>query len=181
LSAPRKASDRTIVLSLGSNIPPREEHVLAGVARLAQVPRFRLVALSSLYESEPVGISTATHFINAACIAVCGLPARELLAACRGIERESGRVDASSSRDRTLDIDIILYGDEVIREKDCAVPHPRFFERRFVLVPLMEIGPGIAVPPSGRTIEEIFRECGDRAWVRRVSGRIDPLNFLKTK
>jgi len=181
LSAPLTAPERVIVLSLGSNIAPREEHILAGVARLTQVPRFRLVAFSSLYESEPVGIPTKTHFINAACVAACGLPARELLAACRGIERESGRVESSASRDRTLDIDIILYGDEVIEERDLAVPHPRFRARRFVLMPLMEIGPGIAVPPSGRTIGEIFRDCGDRAWVRRVSGRIDPLNFLKTK
>lgn len=181
MSEPRRASEATVVLSLGSNIAPREEHILAGIERLARIPRVRIVLISSLYESEPVGVSSKTNFINAVCIAACGQSARGLLAECRAIERESGRDGVSVSRDRTLDIDIILYGDERIEETDLVVPHPRFVERRFVLEPLMEIGSRMTVPPSARTVEDIFRVCGDRAWVRRVSGRIDPLNFLKTK
>lgn len=182
MNAGRKASETTVVLSLGSNLGTREEHILAGVSMLERVAGLRILALSSLYETSPVGISTDRSFINAACIARCALPARDLLAACRGIEIGRGRsAAASASRDRTLDIDIVLYGDEVIREHDLTIPHPRLGERLFVLVPLMEICPGATVPPAGRPIADIFGTCGGEGWVRRVSGRIDPLNFLKTK
>jgi len=182
LNAGRRAPETTVVLSLGSNLGAREGHILAGVSMLERVAGVRILALSSLYETSPVGISTDKGFINAACVASCALPARDLLAACRGIESARGRSAATSaSRDRTLDIDIVLYGDEVIREHDLTIPHPRFEERLFVLVPLMEICPGATVPPAGRSIADVYRRCGGEGWVRRVSGRIDPLNFLKTK
>ena len=139
---------------------------------LDRIGDLRIVALSSLYETSPVGISTDKSFINAACIASCGLSARELLASCRGIERARGRsAVASASGDRPLDIDVILYGDEVIRERALTIPHPRFEERLFVLVPLMEICPDATVPPTGRSIAEIYRRCEAEGSVRRVSGR----------
>lgn len=181
MSGPQRATDTTVVLSIGSNVEPREEHILSGIRRLMRIPGLRLISISSLYETEPVDICAKTNFVNAACVAVCNRRPRALLEETRAIEHEAGRDAAEASRDRTLDIDIILYGDEIIQEKDLVVPHPRFSGRRFVLVPLMEIGAGIGVPPSGRTIESVFRECGDHAWVRRISGRMDPLNFLKTK
>ena len=171
MNARRRAPEKTVVLSLGSNLGAREEHILAGVSKLARLPGFTFEALSSLYESEPVGISTKNVFINAACLASSSLAPRELLDACRMIERESGRGEAGSTRDRTLDIDIILWGDETVAEDDLMIPHPRFHERLFVLVPLVEICPGIVVPPSGRTIGDIYRSCTGGAWVRKVSGR----------
>jgi len=182
LNAGRRAPETTVVLSLGSNLGAREEHILAGASMLERAGGLSLLALSSLYETSPVGISTDKSFINAACIASCALPARDLLAACRGIERERGRsAAAGASRDRTLDIDIILYGDEIIGESDLTIPHPRFEGRLFVLVPLMEICPGATVPPAGRSIADVYRGCREEGLVRRVSGRIDPLNFLKTQ
>jgi len=171
LNARRRVPEHAVVLSLGSNLGSREEHLLAGMSRLARIPGFKLIALSSLYESEPLGISTTHSFINAACLAACRLPARQLLAACRGIEREAGRAEASASRDRTLDIDIVLYGDTVIEERDLTIPHPRYHERLFVLMPLMEICPSISTPPSGRTIADVYRSCSGGGWVRKVSGR----------
>jgi 2-amino-4-hydroxy-6-hydroxymethyldihydropteridine diphosphokinase len=182
LNAGRRAPETTVVLSLGSNLGAREEHILAGVSMLGRVGGLRILALSSLYETSPVGISTDRSFINAACIARCALPARDLLAGCREIERGRGRsAGAGASRDRTLDIDIVLYGDEIIEERGLSIPHPRFEERLFVLLPLMEICPRAAVPPAGRSIADIFAKCRGEGWARRVSGRIDPLNFLKTK
>jgi len=91
LNAGRRAPETTVVLSLGSNLGAREEHILAGVSMLGRVGGLRILALSSLYETSPVGISTDRSFINAACIARCALPARDLLAGCREIERGRGR------------------------------------------------------------------------------------------
>jgi 2-amino-4-hydroxy-6-hydroxymethyldihydropteridine diphosphokinase len=172
LNARRRAPERTFVLSLGSNLGSREEHLLASVSTLARIPGFELLALSSLYETSPVGISTKNIFINAACIGVWKLPASELLAACRGIERERGRSASGAPRDRTIDIDIILCGDEVIEEQGLTIPHPRMHERLFVLVPLMEICPDAVVPPSGRSIGEIYRDLTGEGWVRKISGRL---------
>jgi 2-amino-4-hydroxy-6-hydroxymethyldihydropteridine diphosphokinase len=172
LNARRKAPEKTVVFSLGSNLGSREEHLLAGVSRLARIPGFKLRALSSLYETSPIGLSSAYAFINAACTGSCVLEARELLAVCRLIERSRGRTAGDASRDRTLDIDIILYGDNVIEEPGLAVPHPRFHERLFVLAPLMEICPEASVPPSGRSIADICRGFRGEGWVRKVSGRI---------
>ena len=171
MSARRRTPERTVVLSLGSNLGHREEHLLAGVSSLDAAGALRLESLSSLYETSPVGIAAGSTFINAVLVAKTALPAADLLAVCRGAERAAGRTAGGPSRDRTLDVDIIFFGDETIDERELAVPHPRFHERLFVLVPLIEIRPAFRVPPSGRAIADILRRCGGDAWVRKVSGR----------
>jgi 2-amino-4-hydroxy-6-hydroxymethyldihydropteridine diphosphokinase len=171
LSARRRTPERTIVLSLGSNLGRREEHLLAGVSRLAATGGLKLEALSSLYETSPVGISTSNAFINAVLVARTSLPAADLLAVCRGAERAAGRSAGGPSRDRTLDVDIIFYGDETVDESELAIPHPLYRERLFVLLPLIEIRPAFRVPPSGRALTDVIRRCGGEAWVRKVSGR----------
>lgn len=171
MSARRRTPERTVVLSLGSNLGRREEHLLGGVAALARSGALKIDALSSLYETSPVGIASNRPFINAVLIARSALPAAELLAACRAAEREAGRPAGGPSRDRTLDVDIVFCGDEVIDEPGLAIPHPRYAERLFVLVPLAEISPSFRVPPSGSGIADVLRSCGTDAWVRKVSGR----------
>jgi 2-amino-4-hydroxy-6-hydroxymethyldihydropteridine diphosphokinase len=169
LSARRRTPENAIVLSLGSNLGSREEHLLAGVSYLEAAGGLKIEAMSSLYETSPVGIATSNAFINAVLVARTALPAAELLAVCRGAERAAGRTAGGSSRDRNLDVDIIFYEDEVIDTPELAIPHPRYHERLFVLVPLIEIRPRFRVPPSGRGIADILSRC------------VDPLNFLKTK
>ncbi len=171
MSARRRTPERTVVLSLGSNLGRREEHLLGGAAALARSGALRLDALSSLYETSPVGIDTSHSFINAILIATSALPARELLAACLAVERAAGRPAGGAPRDRTLDIDIVFCGGETIDEPGLAIPHPRYAERLFVLVPLAEISPSFRVPPSGRGIADVLRACVTGAWVRKVSGR----------
>jgi 2-amino-4-hydroxy-6-hydroxymethyldihydropteridine diphosphokinase len=170
LNARRRTLERTVVLSLGSNLGRREEHLLAGVSMLASREGVTLTVLSSLYETSPVGIETRSTFINAVLVAETSLQPADLLAACREAERSAGRV-SGPSRDRTLDVDIVFYGNETIAEPDLVVPHPRYRERLFVLVPLAEVRPGFRVPPSGGNVAEIIRECRGNAWVRKVSGR----------
>jgi 2-amino-4-hydroxy-6-hydroxymethyldihydropteridine diphosphokinase len=163
--------ERTAVLSLGSNLGAREEHLLAGVSMLAAAGGLKIEALSSLYETSPVDMATSNAFVNAVLVASTALPAADLLAVCRGAERAAGRETGGPSRDRTLDVDIIFCGDEAIDERELAIPHPRFHERLFVLVPLIEIRPAFRVPPSGKAIADILRHCRGDAWVRKVSGR----------
>lgn len=172
LSARRRTSERTIVLSLGSNLGPREERLLAGVSRLEAAGGLKIEALSSLYETSPLGIASNNAFINAVLVAKTALPPADLLAVCHGAEVAAGRTAGGLSRDRTLDIDIVFYGDEVIDERELAVPHPRFHERLFVLVPLIEIRPEFRAPPAGMAIADILRRCGGDAWVRKVSSRL---------
>jgi 2-amino-4-hydroxy-6-hydroxymethyldihydropteridine diphosphokinase len=172
LNARRRVLERTVVLSLGSNLGPREEHLLSGVSDIAGIPAFGLTALSSLYETSPVGISTKNFFVNMACAGLWRLTAMDLLAACRDIERKHGRPVSTVTRDRTLDIDIVLLGDETIEEPGLIIPHPRMHERLFVLAPLMEVCPGAVDPSSGRSIAEIYRNLAGEGWVRRISGRV---------
>jgi 2-amino-4-hydroxy-6-hydroxymethyldihydropteridine diphosphokinase len=171
LNARRRVPERTAVLSLGSNLGAREERILAAASMLAAVDGIELRALSSLYETEPLDIETERAFINAACVIVSRLAAAELLAACRGIEERSGRKRSPLSRDRTLDVDIVLCGDEVVSSRDLTIPHPRLAERLFVLVPLMELGSAFTVPPTGVTVRDLALRCPRDAWVRKVSGR----------
>ena len=155
--------------------------MLAALSKLYRIAGLRLEAVSSLYETAPVGITTERDFINAACIARTAVPPRELLVLCKGIEREFGRDINAGHAERPLDIDIIVYGDAVIDTGDLSIPHPRLRDRLFVLVPLGEIRPRLKVPPSGIPVGDLLRGCGRDAWVRKVSARGNTLNFLKIK
>lgn len=167
--------DRTVALSLGSNLGPREELVLAAVGRLGRSGVFELDSVSSLYETAPVGISTTHSFINAACIGRTSASPGALLDLCKGIEREFGRSPGGASLDRPLDIDIILFGELVVAEPNLVIPHPRMRERLFVLVPLAEIAPELPVPPDGkrmRLLRDVLRadqgvtRVSSRSWIR---------------
>ena len=181
MSAGRAPSDVTVAFSLGSNLGVREENLLAALSKLSRTAGITLEAASSLYETAPVGVSTERSFINAACIARTAIPPEDLLVLCKGIERQFGRGFDSASVDRTLDIDIIAYGDACIERMELTIPHPRFRQRLFVLMPLAEICPNLKVPPSGDPVGELFQRCIRDAWVRRVSARGNTLNVLKTK
>jgi len=158
-----------VILSLGSNLGSREERLLEAVSLLEREPRIDLRGLSSLYETEPVGVPAEAPFINA--VAVIGFdgPPRALLDLCHCLERRAGR--KGPGPDRPLDIDIVLFGDAVVQEPDLVLPHPRFAERLFVLVPLAEVAPDRVLPPGERTAGEMLRSGGRRGWIRRISGR----------
>jgi 2-amino-4-hydroxy-6-hydroxymethyldihydropteridine diphosphokinase len=181
LSAGPAASEVPVAFSLGSNLGIREENIVAAFSCLARIEGLTGGAASSLYETSPVGIVTKRNFINAAWVGRTRIPPHDLLALCKGIERKFGRDPDALSADRTLDIDIIAYGDAVIGGGNLTIPHPRFRERLFVLLPLVEICPGLKVPPSGIPIVRLLRGCAGPGWVRKVSARGDTLNFLKTK
>ncbi len=147
-------------LALGANLPspagPPEATLAAAVARLASFGR--ISARSSLYSTAPVGLTDQPRFLNAVIALDTNLAARDLLHALLALERDFGRDRTSSIPDgpRTLDLDVLFYGDQLISEPGLEIPHPRFAQRAFVLIPLHEIAPALRDPRSGRTIAQLL-------------------------
>ncbi len=160
-----------VVLSLGSNSGRREEMILAALHALDHEGGNELVRVSALYETEPVGDGFGGDFINAVCIVDTYLEPFSLLGVCKDIERAFGRSTNGDSRDRPLDIDIIVYADRAINQRGLIVPHRAFRERLFVLDPLCEIAPDLVVPPDGMTAREIRTASRVNQRVRLVSTR----------
>jgi len=136
-------------IGVGANLGEPAEQVRSAIAALGALAGTRLVAASSLYRSAPVGYAAQPDFVNAVAEIMTILEPAPLLAELLTIERRLGRVRSFPNAPRTLDLDLLLYGDRVIKEPGLVVPHPRMHERAFVLVPLLEIAPDAAVPGKG--------------------------------
>jgi len=141
-------------LGLGSNIDDRIEHLQSAVEALAAHDRIRVDAVSSLYETAPVGGPEQEPYLNAAARVATLLSPRQLLRACLQVEHALGRVRDVRWGPRTIDVDILLYGDRTIDRRRLIVPHPRLTERPFALVPLMEVAPGKRLP-DGRSLASV--------------------------
>lgn len=126
-----------VAIALGSNVGDRESHLAYGVERLRNI--LTNVRVSSWHDTAPVGVVPQPNFLNGAIVGETMLTPREVLDTLLAIERERGRGRPYEGAPRTLDLDLILYGEEVIDEPGLRVPHPRFRERLFVLEPLAEI------------------------------------------
>ena len=140
----------TAYIGLGANLDEPAEQVRTAARELAGVRDTRLVAVSSLYRTAPVGYLDQPEFINAVAEVETALAPRALLDALLGIERRHGRVRDFPNAPRTLDLDLLLYGEEAVIEPGLTIPHPRMHERAFVMVPLAEIAPEAAIPGHGR-------------------------------
>ncbi len=142
-------------IALGSNLGNRELNLLRGVAELGRVPESKVTALSSFYETSPVGAVIQDAFYNAVLRLSTRLDARSLLTHLQQIENKTfKRIRAIHQGPRSMDLDLLLYGDREISEKDLIVPHPRLAERRFVLQPLCEIAPNLLHPVTGKSMSE---------------------------
>jgi len=144
-------------VALGSNLGDREATLRAAVEALAGEPGIDVVAVSRFVDTEPVGYLDQPRFLNGAVALDTTLSARELLEVLLAVERRFGRVreDVPAQGPRTLDLDLLLFGEAEIDEPGLRVPHPRLHERRFVLEPLRDLDPALEVPGRGR-VEEIL-------------------------
>jgi 2-amino-4-hydroxy-6-hydroxymethyldihydropteridine diphosphokinase len=148
--------DRIVAVAIGSNRGDRAAHL--AYARTALSELLTDLRCSSAIETAPVGApDVQPPYLNAAAVGRSGRPARELLDQLLRIERARGRERAFRNAARTLDLDLILAGDDVIEETGLVVPHPGFRERRFVLEPLAEIAPALRDPVTRLTIAELLR------------------------
>lgn len=159
---------KRIFLSLGSNMGDRAGHLAQALAGLGE-RGMRVVRKSSVYETEPVEMREQAWFLNSVVEVKTDLTAGELMQTLLEIERSMGRERRVPKGPRVIDIDLLLYGDEVVREEWLQIPHPRMAERRFVLEPLAEIAPEVRHPVLGGTIAELLAEASDRSEVRKIS------------
>ena len=151
-------------LSLGSNIGDREAHLREAIRRLETTGK--VSALSSFYETEPVDFTQQALFLNCAVRLETSLAASDLMSRLLEIERELGRERVLKKGPRTIDIDILLFGDLVVNSAELTIPHPAMAERRFVLEPLAEIAPGVVHPVLKKTVWKLLAElpAGQNVW-----------------
>jgi len=155
----------TVYLGLGSNMGDRQKNLDTALELLAQ--RMKLGKISSIYDTEPVGVPPQPRFLNLVCQAFTRLEPAALLKLAKGIETRLGR-SGKSDAPRPIDIDILLYGEEVINTPELVIPHPRMAERAFVLIPLVEMAPDLVHPLLKKTIRELLKNITEKQGVLKL-------------
>lgn len=161
----------TAFIGFGSNMGDRLDYCDRAITLLGLLPASRVTGVSSLYETEPVadpGDPGSRWFLNGVVRLETDLVPSRLLAVCREIERGLDRGEDRQHGPRTMDLDLLLYGTQVIREPGLEIPHPRLHRRRFVLAPLAELVPDSRHPTLNRTIRELLDALDNPAVVRRL-------------
>jgi 2-amino-4-hydroxy-6-hydroxymethyldihydropteridine diphosphokinase len=156
---------RLVYLSLGSNIGDREAHLREAMVRLQT--QVRIVSVSSFYETEPVEFADQSWFLNCAVALETTETAAKLMAAILDIEQQMGRQRIQRKGPRTIDIDILLFGDIILESPALTIPHPAMHERRFVLEPLAEIASALRHPVLKKTIRELLEALPPGPAVRK--------------
>jgi len=147
----------TAYVGLGANLGDRRATIERALELLGAVAGIEVLAVSSLRETDPVGLEDQPRFLNGAVAVETAVPARELLGVLLAVERQLGRTrEGPRFGPRAIDLDLLVYGDAELDEPGLTVPHPRLHERRFALEPLAELAPGLVVPGRG-PVEELLR------------------------
>jgi 2-amino-4-hydroxy-6-hydroxymethyldihydropteridine diphosphokinase len=154
---------------MGSNMGNRAENIARAIAALRQ-HGVRVTRESSLYETEPLEMRDQPWFLNCAIAAETELPPEQLMEVLLGIERGMGRERSVPKGPRLIDMDILLYGSDIVKQPRLEIPHPRMAKRKFVLVPLAEIAGEANHPVSMMTIAEMLEATADRSQVRKWPG-----------
>ena len=159
-----------VVIALGSNLGDRLDYLQSGLDGLFDTPRLVFLAVSPLYETTPVGGPEQPDYLNAVAIGETTLPARAVLERCHSLEDAFGRVRGERWGPRTLDLDLIVYGDEVSDSPGLTLPHPRARERAFVLAPWHDADPDAELPGQGR-VADLLKALGTTG-VTRLDGTV---------
>ena len=157
-------------LALGSNLGDAAGHCRQAMDEISRRPGIRVLRASSFYRTEPLGVRDQEWYVNAAIEIRTARPPRDLLKTLQGIERSMGRVREGGTRwgPRVIDLDILLYGREVIDEEGLCIPHPEMHKRRFVLVPLAEVASYVIHPKFGVTVKGLLERLEDPGKVVRL-------------
>ena len=158
-----------VYVGLGSNLGDREEHLRSAIESLAKLPDTSVLRVSSMYDTEPVGLEDQPNFLNAVAQLDTGLTARQLLWNLQLVEKRLGRVRSQKWGPRTIDLDLLLFGDLIVDEPELQVPHPELTRRSFVLVPLVELDPMLVHPVDGETMVAHLGRLGARPPVKHGS------------
>lgn len=162
-----------IVIAIGSNIEP-ERHIQLGLEQLRSLPNFNLLSVSSWYQTRPWGIEDQADFLNLVVVGKTTLSPDELLTATQHIENILGRIRRQANGPRTLDLDLLLYGDHLINEPHLVIPHPGLLTRDFMLIPLLEIAPEIIYPPLQIAIKALTH----RIQYHQIRKQVKPAQLL---
>ncbi|MCM3791120.1 2-amino-4-hydroxy-6-hydroxymethyldihydropteridine diphosphokinase [Domibacillus indicus] len=153
-------------LSLGTNMGNREEQLREAVRQLEEQKSLQLMAVSSIYETDPVGFTDQPSFFNIVVKLKTSMTPDELLAACQEIENKLGRERIVRWGPRTIDLDILLYNHDNIKSDSLIIPHPRMTERAFVLIPLAEIDTAITLPGTSLPLEHYVKNVQGKEGVK---------------
>jgi len=160
-----------VFIGLGSNLANPQTQVLSALKDLAALPKTEYIEASSLYKSPPMGPQDQPDYVNAAACLETALTPHELLAQLQQIEQQHGRVKQRHWGERTLDLDILLYGQQEIHAPDLEIPHIGIADRAFVLYPLAEIAPNLMIPKLGQ-IAELLKHCPQDSLERLETNKI---------
>jgi len=170
----------SVFLALGSNIGAREEYLRAAIRDLS-TRGIDLVRAAPVYSTQPLEVFDQPWFLNTVLEVRTDLNPDELLRMCLDVEKQNHRVREALKGPRTLDIDIIFYGNSRVRKPGLTIPHPGLASRRFVLAPLAEIAPDFVDPVSGKTVQELLATCPDRSSVTKLPPAEQPLRDLQRR
>jgi len=163
--------NRRTVIAMGSNLGDRLDYLQGGLDGLFDTPRIRFLTVSPVYQTTPVGgPEKQSDYLNAVVIGETTLPAQAVLERCHSLEAAYGRVRGELWGPRTLDLDLIIYGDEVSNSPGLTLPHPRAHERAFVLAPWHDADPGAVLPGWG-PVADLLAAIGT-AGVARLEGAV---------
>lgn len=160
----------TAFIGLGSNIRDRKKNIEEAVTLLENTPDIKIEKRSSLYITDPIGYVGQDFFLNAVIEISTMLSPRDLLHRCLEIEEQMGRVRIMEWGPRLIDLDLLLYGEDIIEDEELIVPHPLMHNRRFVLIPLVEIAPDVIHPKLHQTASELLYSLKDGHKVEKYEG-----------
>lgn len=149
---------KRVYIGIGSNLGDSRKNCLEAIDRIGKIPKCSTLGVSNLYRTEPIGIEHQGWFVNGAMALSAGLSARDLLDRLLAIETDMGRLRKGRRwQSRVIDLDILLFGRDIIHEEDLSIPHPFMHERRFVLIPMVDLAPDLEHPLLGKSMSELLR------------------------